>query len=196
MIKPKAYLFDVGNVILAFDFSIAVEKLRAFGITHESPLAHIEEIKDRYENGELGNEQFVELAIEQLGFQGTKADFVPIWQQIFELNQPMVTTITQLAEQSYPLHLFSNTNGMHVDHFLSEYEVFNHFKGGIYSHEAKSMKPDLPMYQQAIKRFDLNPEETLYIDDLPANIETGKSLGFQTHLYDKNDHAALVAVLG
>ncbi len=51
------------------------------------------------------------------------------------------------------------------------------------------------MYEQAIERFGLVPGETLYIDDLPANIETGKAMGFQTHQYDLNNHAAFLAVI-
>ena len=82
-----------------------------------------------------------------------------------------------------------------MQHILRNYRIFDAFAGGIYSHEAKSMKPDQPMYQQAIERFGLVPEETLYIDDLPANIETGNSLGFKSHQYDLNDHQAFLDAL-
>ncbi|MFT4547586.1 MAG: FMN phosphatase YigB (HAD superfamily) [Verrucomicrobiales bacterium] len=195
MSKINAYLFDIGNVILGFDFSIAVNKLRDFGITHESPLAHISEIKERYEAGEMSDDEFVTLAIEQLGFEGSSEDFIPIWQEIFAQNDAMITSIQRIADQGHPLYLLSNTNGLHMQHILRDFPIFKAFAGGIYSHEAKSMKPDLPMYQQAIDRFDLKPEETLYIDDLAANIETGVSLGFQTHRYDHEDHSAFVSLL-
>ena len=49
MSQISAYLFDIGNVILGFDFGIAVAKLREFGITHDDPLNHISAIKERYE---------------------------------------------------------------------------------------------------------------------------------------------------
>jgi FMN phosphatase YigB (HAD superfamily) len=195
MSQTNAYLFDIGNVILEFDFGITIAKLRKFGISHEHPIAHIAEIKDRYEGGEMDDEEFVELAIEQLGFEGDDSDFIPIWQEIFHENAPMVESISKIAQQGHPLYLLSNTNGLHMQHILRDYPIFSTFAGGIYSHEAKSMKPETPMYEQAIERFNLVPEETLYIDDLPANIVTGKSLGFQTHQYDLKNHQAFLDLL-
>ena len=195
MSQINAYLFDIGNVILKFDFGIAVEKLRAFGITHENPFEQIGVTKNRYEAGEFGDQEFVDLSIAELGFTGTPEEFERIWQHIFTENQPMIESIKELSKRDEPLYLLSNTNGLHVKHILADFPVFSAFSGGIYSHEAKSMKPDAPMYEQAIERFGLVPEETLYIDDLPANIVTGKALGFQSHQYDLNDHAAFTALI-
>ena len=42
------------------------------------------------------------------------------------------------------------------------------------------VKPDPKIYELAISRFDLNPEETLFVDDRADNIETSIRLGFQT----------------
>lgn len=191
----NAFLFDIGNVILGFDFNIAVRKLRDFGITHKEPFAYIAEVKNRYEAGEYDDEEFVELAMGQLGFNGSSGEFVTIWQQIFHENTAMAETIRDLAKGERPLYLLSNTNGLHIRHILRDYPIFQAFAGGIYSHEAKSMKPAPAMFQQAIARFGLIPEETLYIDDLPANIETGRALGFKSHLYDPLDHQALLDIL-
>ena len=196
MSQINAYLFDIGNVILGFDFSIAVEKLRAFGITHDEPIASISETKNRYEAGEFDDEEFVELAMGELGFNGSEDEFIKIWQEIFHENTPMVETIRELAKGDRPLYLLSNTNGLHMQHILRDYPIFKAFSGGIYSHEAKSMKPHAPMYEQAIERFRLVPEETLYIDDLPANIEAGEKLGFKSHQYDLNNHQAFLDMLG
>jgi putative hydrolase of the HAD superfamily len=47
------------------------------------------------------------------------------------------------------------------------------------------------MYEQAITQFGLDPAQTFYVDDLPANIATGKRLGFVSYQYDPQDHAPL-----
>lgn len=191
----NAYLFDIGNVILSFDFNVAVEKLRNYGITHHEPLSQISETKNLYEAGEFDDEEFVERAIAELGFKGTPQEFEPIWQEIFTENAPMVESIRELSQREQPLYLLSNTNGLHMKHILRDYPIFAAFSGGVYSHEAKSMKPEPGMYEQAIARFGLVPEETLYIDDLPANIATGNSLGFRSHQYDLENHAAFVELI-
>jgi len=192
--QPKAYLFDIGNVILGFDFSIAAEKL--VGADAEEQMQKMSATKNLYEAGGHGDEEFIALASEELEFSGSREEFVDAWQSIFHLNQPMVETLQQIAATGRPLHLLSNTNGLHMQGIFRDFPIFSVFSGGIYSHEAKSMKPDKPMYEQAIERFDLEPAETLYIDDLPANIETGRALGFRSFQYDIDNHAAFVAELG
>ena len=53
------------------------------------------------------------------------------------------------------------------------------------------MKPASGMYEQAVATFDLDPAQTFYVDDLIANIETGRRLGFVSHHYDPQNHNAL-----
>ena len=65
------------------------------------------------------------------------------------------------------------------------------FDGGVFSHEAGSIKPDDRIYEVAFETYSLNPKETLYIDDLPDNIATGERLGLTSHRYDFSDHGAL-----
>ena len=45
-------------------------------------------------------------------------------------------------------------------------EVFRYFAGGIYSHEARTMKPDEPIFHAAVDAFGLQPSSTFYIDPL------------------------------
>ena len=47
------------------------------------------------------------------------------------------------------------------------------------------IKPDPAIYQVLIDRFELVPEETLFIDDNAANIETARQMGFQTILHGR-----------
>ena len=58
------------------------------------------------------------------------------------------------------------------------------------SYQTGYVKPEPEIYHYAIREHGLVPEETLYIDDLPQNIATGRELGFRTWQYDMKDHAA------
>lgn len=48
------------------------------------------------------------------------------------------------------------------------------------SGEEKVIKPDPKIYRILLERYNLTAENTLFIDDNSANIETAKQLGFQT----------------
>lgn len=54
------------------------------------------------------------------------------------------------------------------------------FDGIVVSGAEKIVKPDPELYRILIDRYRINPQETLFIDDNPENIQTAKQLGFQT----------------
>ena len=66
-----------------------------------------------------------------------------------------------------------------------QYPFLKEFDGKIISGRDFLIKPDPAIYELAISRFDLIPEETLFIDDSLDNIEAAQKLNFQTiHLTD------------
>ena len=49
----------------------------------------------------------------------------------------------------------------------------------VVSGEEKMVKPDRRLYEVLLERYALRAEESLFIDDNAANIETARELGFQ-----------------
>lgn len=183
-----ALLFDIGNVLLTFDFE---PTWKHFSEKSGKPVQEIktllQPLKEALESGQLPSEDFVSQSMAVLEYKDRRDDFIYQWGNIFALNAPMRTFIEQLNED-FELYLFSNTSGLHKDFMFEHFEVFQRFQGGIYSHEAKAMKPAPRMYELAVSELGLDPARTLYIDDLPENIETGKAFGYHTHIYDFRRH--------
>ena len=123
----------------------------------------------------------------RIGFRGTTEEFIEIWSDIFTENAPMIAAVEELATE-HPLYLLSNTSGLHKEWLFAKFPVFRHFTGGIFSHEAGSMKPDEPIFRAAMDAFALEPSQTFYVDDLPDNIATGRRLGLVTHHYHPDRH--------
>jgi putative hydrolase of the HAD superfamily len=190
-----AILCDIGNVIVSFDFSIASRQLAAQSDCPEDRLLdQLHDLKLPFEDGQIDDTTFVTSAMEVIGFRGSAAEFENIWCRIFTANTAMNTTLTQLALR-HPLHLLSNTSGLHKDYLFAQYPVFNLFQSGVYSYSAKASKPSQRIFEIAIEQLDLDPAQTFYIDDLLPNIETAQALGFTTHLYDLTRHHELEAAL-
>jgi FMN phosphatase YigB (HAD superfamily) len=192
----KDFLFDIGNVILKFDFSPAIQALTERSTAVENDvLLPIHGIKEQLESGRMDDETFVTEAIRILGFEGSRDEFAKIWCEIFELNPPMASLIGNLSDAGHRLFLLSNTSGLHIDYILATFPVFSHFQDGVYSHAVQSEKPNPEIYQIAIEKFQLTPADTIYIDDLPANVTAGEEAGLETIHYDLNDHEALLTRL-
>ena len=187
------FLFDIGKVLLDFDFENSLRHL----LPPETPaqeiderLARMLERKDDFESGRVSPEDYIPWALEILGHEITHEKFVTAWQNIFTPNQAMWRVVEKLHGEGHRLILFSNTNAIHCPWIFEIFEVFRSFESGVLSFEVGAIKPEEKIYHHAIKAHGLVPGETLYIDDLHANIETGKRLGFRTHQYELANHAA------
>lgn len=185
------YLFDIGNVILHFDYRRFARRIAGdCSCAEEDLLSRLKEDYQRFEGRALSTAQFLELAVAQTGYRGLREAFIRAWQEIFEPNQPVIDLIEGLAEQGHRLYLLSNTNELHASYFLREYPVFRHFRGGVFSHEAGCLKPDPEIYREVIRKLGLLPERTVYIDDMPANVEAGAAFGFLAIRYQGQDPSA------
>lgn len=191
----KAFIFDIGNVLLPFDFTIAVNKLSTKCKTlSESLVATCEPVKVAYESGQIGRDEFLKQIGGIIEYSGTDTEFVAAWEDIFTENVAMTALVRKLHGR-YPLYLLSNTADIHLDYILRRYPHFASFTDGVYSYSAKFVKPHRAIYELAIRQFGVNPAETLFIDDLPQNIATARELGFQVFQYEYGKHEVLLEAL-
>lgn len=186
---PSALLFDIGNVIIRFDFRKTIAAVQdEMDTAPDLALAKVADLTNQLEIGAIEPDEFVERAIQRVGFRGKPDQFRRAFEDIFELNTPMVEFIEEREREGVPLFLLSNTNGIHVPFFTREYPVFAGFRGAIYSHEVGCMKPDPEIYRITIEKLGLDPQSTVYIDDLPANCEAGSESGFLSLQYSHDRH--------
>jgi len=182
--RPLDYLFDIGNVILHFDFSLFARAVEADCDNDAAGLlALIVSMRDDLEGRKMDRDEFLDFAIRKIRYRGKREQFVRAWQHIFTENEPIIRWIEELDASGARLFLLSNTNQLHVDYFMAEYPVFSRFDGWVFSHEAGLSKPSPAIYHHAIQKLGLDPARTVYVDDLEANADTGRALGFRTVHY-------------
>ena len=189
-------LFDIGNVLLRFDFSICLKALAARSVIDDSlaTFARFDQVKAAYEDGQFDRAAFLRAVFDVLNYSGTESEFIAAWENIFEPNEPVIALVEQLHPR-YPLYLLSNTNDIHLESFSRRYPVFRRFSGGTFSHAVHASKPSRAIYEIACRDLALEPASTFFIDDLLPNIETARALGFQTHHYHHERHGELLAAL-
>lgn len=182
-------LFDLGNVLLRFDFGRAHAGMAAYGARFDNlDEEALTALKEEYETGLIDNDAMFQRLSALTGYNGSQDHFERSWQNIFEENQPMIEVLMDLRERGIPCYLLSNSNDLHVRYISERYDVLSAFTGTIFSHEAKMMKPGEAIYEKAIAQFSLDPGKTVYIDDLPHNIATGRRMGFHCLHYDPDAH--------
>ncbi len=98
--------------------------------------------------------------------------------------------VKQLKDNGYRVYLLSNYSGRHFE-LHSPYFRFKEFvDGGIISYQVKHIKPEPAIYQALIDKYQINPSQAVFLDDLQENLEGAKPFGFYTILV-KNHAQAL-----
>lgn len=188
---PTTFLFDIGKVLLDFDFESSLVRLIPDTVPnpHER-IRRVLERKNALETGFIDPGSYADWALKALGSNASQEQFYQAWQQIFTVNEPMWQCIRKLAAANYTLILISNINAIHSPWIFTRYPEFSFFQHRVLSFEVGFLKPDPAIYRHAINTFRLNPALTVYIDDQPQNILIGKTLNLQCWQYEIDNHSA------
>ena len=189
-----AFIFDIGNVLLRFDYGRAHRAVARAGAKAAPDMQALESLALRYERGLLDDPSFLRELSGIFGGAVPEETLASAWQEIFEPNGPMWDVVSGLHGK-FPLYLLSNTNSLQHAHVERRYEIFSKFSDGVFSYRAGLLKPEPEIFALAIRQFGVRPERTFYIDDLAANIEGARAAGLRAMLYDPDAHGDFVAAL-
>ena len=180
---PRALVFDLGKVLLEFDYSIAA---RAMSPQSQMDAVQFKWVLDsspllmRFESGGFSNEEFYDAVRQETGYRGSFSDFSSHFVDIFAEIQPMVALHQELRSRGIPTYIFSNTNGLAIDSIRQRFPFFGGFTGYVLSYEIKAMKPLSASYESVEAMTGLKGSDLLYLDDRLENVEGGQARGWQT----------------
>lgn len=90
-------------------------------------------------------------------------------------------------KKNYKLYCLSNMSIGSWDVILKTHDFYKHFEDIIISAQEKLRKPNVKIFTRALKRFNIKPEETVFIDDLNDNISAAESVGIKGILFDESE---------
>jgi HAD superfamily hydrolase (TIGR01509 family) len=179
--------FDLGKVLVDFDYHIAVSRIAA---RSKLPPDGIKTFLGcscaiiDYECGRLTREEFYEQARKATGFRGTIEEFGDFFADIFTEIPPMIELHAGLRRRGIPTYIFSNTNDLAVEHIRRNFPFFRNFDGYIYSYEVGAMKPEAKIYEVLEKLAGRHGADIVYLDDRPENAAAGAARGWRTILHE------------
>ncbi len=196
MPKIKAILFDLGKVLLFFNFDPAFKRLAKHAGVEAKDIENYfiqSGIEVLYDGGKITSFQFYSKIKRALGIRLTFSQFKHIWNDIFTPNRPMIKLLDKLSKR-YRTVLISNTNAMHYEHVKKKYAFMKNFDRHILSYQERSRKPDDRIYNIAAKACRAKPHEIFYIDDRHDLTDAAKELGFNVFTY-RNNHDQLLKTI-
>jgi FMN phosphatase YigB (HAD superfamily) len=178
----KAVIFDLGKVIVPFDFSRAYRAMADF-----SPYAPEDipkrigsvpgDLLRRFESGQVEPAQFVEQLCGILELQIEYTKFCEIFSSIFLPGALIPESLLEGLRRRYRLLLLSNTNAIHFPMVRENYPLLRHFDDYILSYQVGAMKPSPRIYEEAIARAQCAAGECFFTDDIAEYVAAARQAG-------------------
>jgi FMN phosphatase YigB (HAD superfamily) len=196
--RPKAVVFDLGKVLLEFDYGIALRRLVPrvrLDLAGLHRLIDQSELLFEYETGLVSTNDFFDRVCQATGYEGSLTEFGAVFADIFSEIGPMVTLHGELRRAGIPTYLLSNTNELAVGHIRNRFPFFSQFDGHFLSYEHRSMKPAPRLYEVVEEWSGLRGPDLFYLDDRTENVGAALERGWQARVHETPEasRAALAA---
>lgn len=180
-------VFDLGKVLVDFDYTIAAKKIAARSAKSPKDLHSFlgsSPVLLEYESGKLTRPQFYEVIRNAIGFLGSLEEFGSYFADIFTEMPGAIALHAELRQRGYKTFILSNTNDLAVEHVRRNFPFFKNFDGYILSYEVGGMKPEPKIYEALEALTGRRGADLVYIDDRPENIDTGLARGWRAVLHE------------
>ena len=187
MNNSPVFIFDLGKVLVDFDYSIAERKIAARSAIAPEALHTFlgsSPLLVDYESGRLTRQKFYEAIRDAVGFRGDLTEFSGYFADIFAEMPGTIALHAELRQRGFKTYIFSNTNDLAIEHVRRNFPFFKNFDGYIYSHEVGAMKPNALIYDAMEKLCGRRGADLIYIDDRAENIAAGAVRGWLAILHE------------
>jgi glucose-1-phosphatase len=183
----KAILFDLGKVLIHFDFRRgyrALEGLCPYTAAEIPRRLAGTGLVERFETGLVEPRDFVDQMCRILDLKVDYDQFREIWSSIFT-DVLIPESMLEGLGQRYRLVLISNTNALHFEMIRQTYgRLLRHFDHLVLSHEVHAMKPQPEIFRAAVECAGCRPEECFYTDDIVAYTEAATRMGIDAVTFE------------
>ena len=180
----KAVFFDLGKVLLDFDKNVIVERFREkSGLSdHDIAVAvDLYRVAD-LESGLTPAREFFQHVVTALNLNITYDEFIILWSDIFT-EIPEMIELSQKLKKKYQTYIASNTDPIHFPFLFMNYKWMSQFAGFALSYELKARKPEKEFFERALAKFQLQPSECAYMDDIEENVTAANAVGIHSILH-------------
>lgn len=183
----KNIIFDLGGVLFEVNYHLTINRFKEMGVpqfdVHYSQMNQMH-LFDRFERGEIPPTEFRKEINQIAGTSFSAKEIDEAWNAMLLGFPEENLRFLEKAGKYFRTFLLSNTNLIHIEKF---YEMIRRENGlehidcyfdNIYlSHEIGARKPEARAYEIILEENQLNPSETLFIDDSPQHVEGASDTG-------------------
>lgn len=176
----KVICLDLGKVIVDYDPTIPLASLDTRSSLSMSEINQVLTDREpliRFDRGQYSRSEFYQTMCTRLRLDVSTEEFEQLWTSLF-LPEPLLRESFLIRlKYRYQLLMLSNINEIHFEFIWKNYPLIHHIEDRLLSYELGCLKPEPSIYQIAIDRAGVLPEEIFFADDRPENIKAARKAG-------------------
>ena len=179
----KNIIFDIGNVILNFDYEKVINQFTNINNEQEFIMNNIINSPEwlgygLIDTGFITKEDAIKIVQDRTNHinDALIENFWNNYNKYASINSDVLNLISDLKKEGYKIYLLSNINPYTYE-FIKKSNLFDIVDGYVLSYQEHQIKPYTSIYNTLIDRYELIPNECLFIDDNEKNIVTANTLG-------------------
>jgi putative hydrolase of the HAD superfamily len=175
-------VFDLGGVVVAWNPTDIIARAVADPAARPVAMEHIMRHPDWLEldRGTLEIEDAIRRATERSGLDESLVravvESVPA---SLVANEETVALMRRLKAAGNALYCLSNMPTGSMAYLEQRYDFWHLFAGAVISSRVHYCKPEREIYEHLLETYGLAASETVFIDDVAANVEGARAVGIR-----------------
>lgn len=197
----KNIIFDIGNVILNFDYLKVIanytDNIKEQRFILDNIINSPEWLGySLIDTGFITKEEAIQIVQDRTNHVNDNLirDFWNSYNNYAFVDKNVLDLIKQLKKKDYKIYLLSNINE-YTFNKVKDSNLFNIVDGYVLSYKVHQVKPYVSIYKTLINKYNLKVSECLFIDDNENNINTANMLGMSATLVKANNYEDILRVL-
>ena len=178
----KKIIFDMGMVLVDFRWESFLEELGYHGEKKERLAKAVFQnpLWQQFDLGLMGDENIIAQMKKEAPGEAEAIDRIWDKKNFHRICRPLPYTeklLHSLYEQGYKLYILSNYGKTLLEAERKEFTFLRYIEGGVFSWEVNQIKPNADIYETLIKKYNLDPQDMVFFDDLKANCDGARQAG-------------------
>lgn len=179
----RTLIFDIGNVLAAFDWRGYLDSWKlpeeddevVERVLFKSPMWK------EVDRGSRSDEELLKIICREAPEHETLIRRIYAGAGIAVREYPYAPgLLKRLKEMGYRIYILSNYGKTFYEERKPYFHFLEYTDGRVISYQEKQVKPEPEFYETLLSRYEICPEESVFFDDLPANLEAAEKFGIHT----------------
>ena len=178
--KINTIIFDLSEVYLNGLYGTHIRINEKYGAKlGDHDMWKMSELRELF-TGQITEDQYWQSVINKFDINADIEGLKQAVRENFKEIEGTRNIIESLNTNGYKLGLLSDHARDWVQHCETNFDYHKLFHSVLYSFEVETCKPDRLVFEKILEKLEAQPEQTLFIDDWPANLTEASKLGIKT----------------